>query len=80
MIIGEIDHRRSARVERLSTMLLNAGISTHISERLRDPLWTKIIANLTSGSLSVLTCAASREIYGDTSLSQIVDNYWVSLC
>jgi 2-dehydropantoate 2-reductase len=72
MIIGEIDHRRSARVERLGTMLVDAGIATQISERLRDPLWTKIIANLTAGPLSVITGATLRDIYGDPALSQIV--------
>jgi 2-dehydropantoate 2-reductase len=72
MIIGEIDHRRSARVERLAAMLEAAGIVTQISERLRDAMWTKLIANLTAGPLSVVTGATLRDIYGDPWLSQVV--------
>jgi 2-dehydropantoate 2-reductase len=72
MIIGEIDHRRSARVDGLGAMLEHAGIATQISERLRDPLWTKIIANLTAGPLSVVTGATLRDLYRDPLLAHVV--------
>lgn len=65
MIIGEISHRRTPRVEALGQMMTACGIATDVSERLRDPLWTKVIANLTSNPLSVVAGATLRDIYSD---------------
>lgn len=71
MIIGEITHRRSPRAERLGALLNGCGIATQVSDRLRDPLWTKVIANLTSNPLSVVAGATLRDIYGAPDLSHI---------
>lgn len=71
MIIGEITHQRSPRAERLGALLNGCGIATQVSDRLRDPLWTKIIANLTSNPLSVVAGATLRDIYGAPDLSHI---------
>ncbi|PWC39429.1 2-dehydropantoate 2-reductase [Azospirillum sp. TSO35-2] len=71
MIIGEITHDRTARAERLGAALGRCGIATQVSDRLRDPLWTKVIANLTSNPLSVVAGATLRDIYGAAELSHI---------
>lgn len=69
--IGEITHRRTGRADRLGAVLTACGIDTTVSDRVRDPLWTKVIANLTSNPLSVVTGATLRDIYGDPSLAPI---------
>lgn len=71
LILGEIDHRPSDRLTRTAAMLTACGIHTQASGRVRDPLWTKVIANLSSNPLSVVSGATLQDIYGDPSLSQI---------
>ncbi len=76
-VIGEIDHRRSDRTDWLAALLADSGIATRVAERIRDALWTKVIANLCSNPLSVVTGATLRDVCGDPSLSivsrQLVD-------
>jgi len=72
IILGELDHSLSARVQRLTDLLNACGIEARASERIRDPLWTKIIANLTSNPLSVITGATLYDLYSDPHLLPIV--------
>jgi len=71
MIIGELSNANTPRVRRIQAMLEKSGISTQISERIRDALWTKVIANLTSNPLSVVSGGTLREIYGDPELMKV---------
>ncbi len=71
MVIGAIDHRPSERAETVARVLRSAGIATEVSPRIRDPLWTKVIGNITSNPLSVLTGATLREIYTDPTLGLV---------
>lgn len=73
LILGEPDNSQSERLARVCTLLTNAGIRTQASERIRDPLWTKIIANLTSNPLSVVTGATLGQVYSEPSLAPIVN-------
>ena len=73
IVLGEIDHRPgSERLERVAGILNKAGIETRCAPTLRDTLWTKIIANLTSNPLSVISGAGLDAIYGDPRLLPIV--------
>lgn len=72
VIIGELDHTESHRAARLVQALNAAGIESRLSPRIRDPLWTKIIANLTSNPLSVLTGATLDVLYSDPNSLPIV--------
>lgn len=71
MVVGAIDHRPSARADRVAALLHSGGIAAEANPRIRDALWTKAISNLTSNPLSALTGATLREIYGDPTLSVI---------
>ncbi|KAA0690248.1 2-dehydropantoate 2-reductase [Neorhizobium sp. P12A] len=71
MVIGEIDHRITARVEQAAAVLNFSGIATRVSDRIRDPLWSKVIANLICNPLSVLSGATLRDICAHPSLSRI---------
>ncbi|WP_428826467.1 ketopantoate reductase family protein [Azonexus sp. IMCC34842] len=71
MIIGELHNSITPRVQRIQAVLEQSGIATQISERIRDALWTKVIANLTSNPLSVVSGGTLNDIYGDPELMKV---------
>jgi 2-dehydropantoate 2-reductase len=71
LTIGEIDNTITPRVEWLARILNTSRISTTIGARIRDPLWTKVIANLVSNPLSVVCDATLEDIFGTPSLLEI---------
>lgn len=72
MILGEPSGRMSERLERVRVLVERAGIEARASERIRDQLWTKIIANLSSNPLSVVTGATLAQLYGTSELKEVV--------
>ena len=73
IVLGEIDHQPgSTRLENIAAALRGAGIETRCVPAVRDTLWTKILANLTSNPLSVISGATLDAIYGDARLLPIV--------
>jgi 2-dehydropantoate 2-reductase len=68
MIFGEPSGELTSRLQTLCSMLGDAGIEARATDRIRDTLWTKIIANLTSNPLSVVTGATLQQIYGHDEL------------
>ncbi|MFB4394940.1 MULTISPECIES: ketopantoate reductase family protein [unclassified Pseudomonas] len=72
MIFGEPNGQMSERLERVRALVARAGIEARATERIRDPLWTKIIANLTSNPLSVVTGATLAQLYSQPGLQTVV--------
>lgn len=72
LVLGEIDHRPSARAQELAACLSRAGIATEAVDNIRDVVWTKILSNLSSNPLSVLTGATLEQIYGQPALKPLV--------
>jgi 2-dehydropantoate 2-reductase len=72
LIVGEIDHRASPRAQQLAAMLSGAGIATEATASIRDVVWTKVLSNLSSNPLSVLTGATLEQIYGLPSMRPLV--------
>ncbi|MDH1339308.1 ketopantoate reductase family protein [Ectopseudomonas oleovorans] len=72
MILGEPNNQMSERLERVRALIERAGIEARSTDRIRDQLWTKIIANLTSNPLSVITGATLEQLYGKGELKQVV--------
>ncbi|WP_268797871.1 ketopantoate reductase family protein [Pseudomonas huanghezhanensis] len=64
IVFGELNNALTPRLEELCSLIARAGIETQGSDRIRDQLWTKIIANLTSNPVSVITGATLEQIYG----------------
>lgn len=64
IIFGELNNKLTPRLERLRALIESAGIEAQGTDRIRDQLWTKIIANLTSSPVSVVTGATLEQIYG----------------
>ncbi|MFY1666831.1 ketopantoate reductase family protein [Pseudomonas sp. Pseu.R1] len=64
IIFGELNNELTPRLDELVALIESAGIEAHGTDRIRDQLWTKIIANLTSNPVSVVTGATLEQIYG----------------
>jgi len=64
IIFGELNNALTPRLETVCSLIYRAGIEAQGSDRIRDQLWTKIIANLTSNPVSVVTGATLEQIYG----------------
>ena len=72
MMLGEPAGGSSERLRRLCILLNGAGIAATPVDQIRDPLWTKIVANLTSNPLSVVSGATLGQIYTRPDLLAIV--------
>lgn len=71
MVLGEIDNVERSRAEVLVQIFNRCGIEARLSKRVRDPLWTKVIANLMSNPLSVIAEAPLKHVCGREDLSLI---------
>ncbi|WP_221798182.1 ketopantoate reductase family protein [Oceanobacter mangrovi] len=72
MIMGEINHQLTERLEQVRQLIESAGIEARATDNIRDQIWTKIIANLTSNPLSVVTGATLEQLYSDPHLQPLV--------
>jgi 2-dehydropantoate 2-reductase len=72
MVFGELKDEMTARLRVLCSLMGKAGIEARATDRIRDTVWTKIIANLTSNPLSVVTGATLRQIYASEELTPSV--------
>jgi len=71
MILGEPSNQPSERAALLCRLLNAAGIAATATERIRDEIWTKLLGNLASSPLSVLTGATLEDQAGDPDLRAI---------
>jgi 2-dehydropantoate 2-reductase len=63
--LGEPDGSRSDRAERLSRLLIGAGLKAPVRPRLRDELWVKLWGNMAFNPISALTTATLDVITGE---------------
>ena len=63
VVLGEIDGRISQRVQAIATHINGGGMTAQVSPRVRDEIWNKLLGNLATGSLGVLTQATIRRLY-----------------
>jgi 2-dehydropantoate 2-reductase len=68
VMLGEPGGGITPRLQAACAVLAAAGIEARPLERIRDKLWTKLIANLTSNPLSVVTGATLQAIYTEPAL------------
>ena len=71
LIFGEPNHQRSPRLERLAQLFKDSGVEARQVDSIRDQIWTKVIANLSSNPLSVVANSTLKHIYAHPSLSPI---------
>ena len=71
LILGEPNHAMSERLGTLENLFQQTAIEVRLHEQIRDQIWTKVLANLSSNPLSVLTGATLKQIYSDPELISI---------
>jgi len=63
--LGEPDGTRSERADRLSRLLIAAGLKAPVRPRIRDELWVKLWGNMAFNPISALTGATLDLITGE---------------
>ncbi|MDR6740775.1 MULTISPECIES: ketopantoate reductase family protein [Herbaspirillum] len=72
MVLGEPSGEMSGRLMRVRAAVEAAGIEARATDRIRDKLWTKIIANISTNPLSVITQGTLQQLYGLPELREVV--------
>jgi 2-dehydropantoate 2-reductase len=62
LILGEPSGESSERLQRVCTVLQDAGLEAEATPRIRDEIWAKLVGNLSTNPLSALTHAALGEL------------------
>ncbi|WP_317033352.1 2-dehydropantoate 2-reductase [Acinetobacter sp. SAAs474] len=74
LILGEPNQQMSERLAQLSQLFIASGIEVRQSTDIRDQIWTKVMANLSSNPLSVIASATLSDIYAHPYLRDIALN------
>lgn len=70
IVLGEPDGTVSARVEAIAAPMVAGGMTIEVSDRIRDFVWSKLLMNLGSGPLGVLTGSPPRGFYVELALEK----------
>ena len=65
IVLGTPSGRPSERVEALAAVLRAGGLAIDVTDRIRDAVWAKLMLNLGSGPLAVLTGCAPAQIFAE---------------
>ena len=65
LIVGEPDHRRSARLAEVADLLTAAGFEVTQSENIHYDVWYKLWGNLTMNPIAALTGASGDRVLAD---------------
>ncbi len=63
VVLGEADGRVSQRVQWIAAHINAGGMTAEVTGAVRDAIWNKLLSNLATGSLAVLTQATIRRLY-----------------
>ena len=72
LMVGECDDRPTERIQRLRAALVEAGIQSPPSERIREAIWTKLIGNMTVSVLCLITGQTARTAMQDPALHDVL--------
>lgn len=72
IVLGEINHQMTERLEHIRKVIEEAGIEARGTDNIRDQIWTKVAANITSNPLSVVTKGTLEQLYADERLKPLV--------
>jgi 2-dehydropantoate 2-reductase len=65
LVLGEPDGSMSERLEAIAAPLRAGGMMADPSPVIRDWIWSKLLLNLSSGPVAVLTQSAPRDVYAE---------------
>ena len=71
---GELDNRRSKRVERLQTVFENAGIKAEIPTDINAALWEKFVFSTAYGGIGAIVRAPAGVIRGVSETRAMIEN------
>ncbi len=71
LVVGEIDDRQSDRVKILRSALEKSGMSSPAAPDIRQALWAKLIQNLGTSTLCVVTGSNIGAVRGDPMLAEL---------
>ncbi|MGE2772857.1 ketopantoate reductase family protein [Rhodococcus sp. 1.20] len=74
-VIGEIDGRRTRRIERLASILTTAA-EVHISESIVGQIWSKLLLNSTFSGLGAVTGLLYRDVASDPVGRKVAYQLW----
>ncbi len=63
LVLGEPDGTMSERVEAIAAPLRAGGVTVDTTDRIRDAIWTKLLGNISSGPVAVLTQSAPKDFH-----------------
>jgi 2-dehydropantoate 2-reductase len=69
--LGEPDGSKSERADRLSKLMIAAGLKAPVRPRIRDEIWVKLWGNLAFNPLSALTGATLGRLAGEPDLRAV---------
>jgi 2-dehydropantoate 2-reductase len=72
LTLGELDGATSPRVQALAALLDTGGLPTRVHPAIRDEVWTKLVGNLSTNPLSVVTAATLDRLFGEPGLRAVV--------
>ncbi|MDV6275883.1 ketopantoate reductase C-terminal domain-containing protein [Rhodococcus erythropolis] len=75
-VIGEIDGRRTRRIERLASILTTAA-EVHISENIVGQIWSKLLLNSTFSGLGAVTGLLYRDVASDPVGRKVAYQLWI---
>lgn len=72
LALGELDGTISPRLQALAAVITEGGLPTEASPRIRQAVWQKLVLNLSSVPMGVLTGAGPNLIYNDPACAEAV--------
>jgi 2-dehydropantoate 2-reductase len=70
--LGKCDDRTTERIERLRTLLQEAGLRSPPVPRIREAIWSKLLTNMSMSVLCLLTGQTARAVREDAALRDVV--------
>src|SRR6185503_17734335 len=73
LVIGNCDDRESAEVQDLRRVLEKANLSSPPAPDIRQVIWAKLVMNMSTGTLCLLTGGTVADVRGDPATAKIVE-------
>ena len=71
IVVGEASNENSRRIQKLRSLLEQAGLSSPPVEDIRQAIWSKLVINLGTSSLCTITGANIAEVRSDARLKDL---------
>ncbi len=72
LILGEPDGGRSDRLDQVVAMLVNAGFSASTTDNIRKEVWFKLLGNIATGPLCVLTGTSTSALLNNPHVERLM--------